>query len=51
MKYIYSKEKIDAAMKCLRRFRTFKAHISEHFAGGKDTVIEVCGIDDDRKEG
>ena len=38
-------------MKRLRRFRTFKAHISEHFAGGKDTVIEVCGIDDDRKEG
>lgn len=51
MKYIYSKEKIDAAMKRLRRFRTFKAYISEHFAGGKDTVIEVCGIDDDRKEG
>ena len=51
MKYIYSKEKIDAVMKRLKRFRTFKACISEHFAGGKNTVIEVCGIDDDRKEG
>lgn len=51
MKYIYSKEKINAVMKRLRRFRTFKAYISEHFAGGKNTVIEICGIDDNKKEG
>jgi len=51
MKYIYSKEKINAVMKRLRRFRTFKAYISEHFAGKKYTVIEVCGINEYEEEG
>ena len=51
MEYIYGKEKIDAVMKRLGRFRAFKAYISEHFAGGKDTVIEICGIDDNDKKG
>lgn len=51
MKYYYSEEKIREAMKRLRRFRKFRACLSEHFNGTRNCVIEVCGINDCTKEG
>lgn len=49
MKYLYSKEQIDKAIKRIRRFRRCKVYLSDHFAGGLSTVIEVCGLDDEEK--
>ena len=44
MKYLYSKEQIDKAIKRIKRFRRCKVYLSDHFANGLDTVIEVCGL-------
>ena len=44
MKYLYSKEQIDKAIKRIRRFRSCKVYLSDHFANGLNTVIEVCGL-------
>ena len=44
MRYLYSKEQIDKAIKRIKRFRRCKVYLSDHFANGLDTVIEVCGL-------
>ena len=44
MKYLYSKEQIDKAIKRIKRFRCCKVYLSDHFAGGLNTFIEVCGL-------
>lgn len=44
MKYLYSKEQIDKAIKRIEKFRFCKVYLSDHFANGLDTVIEVCGL-------
>ena len=44
MRYLYSKEQIDKAIKRIKRFRRCKVYLSDHFANGLDTVIEVCGV-------
>ena len=52
MKYLYSKEQIDKAIKRIKKFSSCKVYLSDHFANGLDTVIEVCGLgyDDWKKE-
>ena len=52
MKYLYSKEQIDKAIKRIKKFSSCKVYLSDHFANGLDTVIEVCGLgyDDWEKE-
>lgn len=50
MKYLYSKEQIDKAIKRIRRFRRCKVYLSEHFANGLNTVIEVCGLSDNYED-
>lgn len=50
MKYLYSKEQIDKAIKRIRRFRRCKVYLSDHFANGLNTVIEVCGLSDNYKD-
>ena len=44
MKYLYSKEQIDKAIKRIKKFSSCKVYLSDHFANGLDTVIEVCGV-------
>lgn len=51
MKYYYSEEQIKKALARIKRFTTVKVQISDHFVGGKDSVIEICGIDDYSKAG
>ena len=46
MRYLYSKEQIDKAIKRIKRFRRCKVYLSDHFANGLSTVIEVCGLSD-----
>lgn len=46
MKYLYSKDKIDKAIKRIKRFRRCKVYLSDHFGNGLSTVIEVCGLND-----
>lgn len=46
MKYLYSKEQIDKAIKRIKRFRRCKVYLSDHFGNGLSTVIEVCGLND-----
>ena len=43
MKYLYSKEQIDKAIKIIKKISSCKVYLSDHFANGLDTVIEVCG--------
>lgn len=50
MRYLYRKEKIDKAVKRIKRFRRCKVYLSDHFGNGLSTVIEVCGLDDEKKE-
>lgn len=50
MKYLYSKEKVDKAIKRINRFRRCKVYLSDHFNNGLSTVIEVCGLDDKKKD-
>lgn len=50
MKYLYSKEQIDKAIKRIKRFRRCKVYLSDHFANGLSTVIEVCGLSDDYRD-
>lgn len=50
MKYLYSKEQIDKAIKRIKRFRRCKVYLSDHFANGLSTVIEVCGLSDEDSE-
>lgn len=50
MKYLYSKEKIDKAVKRIKRFRRCKVYLSDHFGNGLSTVIEVCGLSDDYRD-
>lgn len=50
MKYLYSKEQIDKAVKRIKRFRCCKVYLSDHFNNGLSTVIEVCGLDDTKKD-
>lgn len=53
MKYLYSKEQIDKAIKRIKKFNSCKVYLSDHFANGLDTVIEVCGLvygDGDREK-
>lgn len=50
MKYLYSKEQIDKAIKRIRRFRRCKVYLSDHFANGLNTVIEVCGLSDNYED-
>lgn len=50
MKYLYSKEQIDKAIKRIKRFRRCKVYLSDHFNNGLSTVIEVCGLDDTKKD-
>ena len=50
MKYLYSKEQIDKAIKRIRRFRRCKVYLSDHFNNGLSTVIEVCGLSDEDSE-
>ena len=49
MKYLYSKEQIDKAIKRIKRFRRCGVYLSDHFNNGLSTVIEVCGLDDAKK--
>lgn len=51
MKYYYSQEQIKKAINRIKRFTTVRVQITDHFAGRKDSVIEVCGIDDYSKAG
>ena len=44
MKYLYSREKIDRAIKRIKKFRHCKVYLSDHFDNGLNTVIEVCGL-------
>ena len=50
MKYLYSKEQIDKAIKRIKRFRRCKVYLSDHFNNGLSTVIEVCGLSDDYRD-
>lgn len=50
MRYLYSKEQIDKAIKRIKRFRRCKVYLSDHFANGLSTVIEVCGLSDEDSE-
>lgn len=51
MKYYYSEKQIKKALERIKRFKTLRVQISDHFAGGKDSVIEICGINDYSKAG
>ena len=50
MKYLYSKEQIDKAIKRIKRLRCCKVYLSDHFANGLNTFIEVCGLSDEDSE-
>lgn len=50
MKYLYSKEKIDRAIKRIKRFRCCGVYLSDHFNNGLSTVIEVCGLNDANRD-
>ena len=53
MKYLYSKEQINKAIKRIKKFSSCKVYLSDHFANGLDTVIEVSGLvygDGDREK-
>ena len=50
MRYLYSKEQIGKAIKRIKRFRRCKVYLSDHFANGLSTVIEVCGLSDEDSE-
>ena len=50
MRYLYSKEQIDKAIKRIKRFRRCKVYLSDHFNNGLSTVIEVCGLSDDYRD-
>jgi len=50
MKYLYSKEQIDKAIKRIKRFRCCKVYLSDHFGNGLSTVIEVCGLNDANRD-
>ena len=50
MKYLYSKEQIDKAIKRIKRFRRCKVYLSDHFGNGLGTVIEVCGLNDANRD-
>lgn len=51
MKYYYSEERINDALKRIKESEGASAKISDHFAGGKSSVIEVWGIDDCSRAG
>lgn len=40
MRYLYSKEQIDKAVKRIKRFRCCEVYLSDHFANGLSTAIE-----------
>lgn len=46
MKYNYDIKKIKKAVERIKRFATLNVEITDHFAGGLDSVIEIDGIDD-----
>lgn len=45
MKYLYSKEQINKAIKRIKKFRFCKVYLSDHFDNGLNTCIEVRGLD------
>lgn len=51
MKYYYNQEQIKKAVNRIKKFTTVRVQITDHFAGGKNSVIEICGIDDYSKAG